>query len=953
MYEAWLSSNEKPLNTDYNAYVQEMKNAGFTNEKYTDIARQLIKLFHYRECLLMGNDRASFIQRYYTNDQGVSSHKDTDLNLSIESYFLEQLNTLFQTSFHSIYAIHDKEIEAEQNLPAFLKFFKQHFQSVENRKRFTQKLQLDFMDGCIKFLKKEKEEPGFFGRYLYFIDLLIGVMAATFAVAYFAINVLLIPTFGLACIGIISAALAGMCTHLIIINTASLYYQRNAMNRTAIHHAIESISQEQKRLKSLANNTVQTTHKDLDDLKKYDNQEESAFTRILKLKQDHAIALGGVRAWIREFASRFQESQFIQIDLSDRLKSIISDAHDQTESLTKTLNNIVSSTHPHAADMTVLTKFIAETSKYILSPQHQAFIHTFEYVQKTKEQVLEIVSSINHRHINTPLPAALTTFYTRAISEGGLGGLISDLTQARTMAPVVDDHIQPNSEHPYHRFLKASLAIDLKLNASTNASMILHGDTHYRQILGLSNAHTQTLEDKITPSNIKDYLDNSFNFLCSLNDYQHHCGWREPFQHHDHFILYRMLLIKQLANFADPNNTRVDKLVKLDIKRFAQEKLNCNADIAFDDILNQALLIEKSAHGGSIKDQLNKSHALSELSFIADAIRVDIAYCSTALCPQQLIQFEMQDYIKNNNDTLLLGLNTDDPLIPAYSEDFYNDINTAITSTEAFIKHIQTRPLIIQTKTIDRYYEAISSEIETITLQINRLIELETQQQVINNDELLKIKVKLEEFKTKYIPQTRIVLHAEEAFQTSDEEADEESSETSDDESTHTSVVEDPTVDNLTTQLSSVTQNIQDRLAAVFTAPIADTEQEHRHAVDPTFDCIATQLSSVAHDIQDSFAAIFPSTVAENKAEEKKSPSPTATEEVLEKELSLADKNKITLLQRYITHESEKKFLLFCHHTPEEKKLAAEEAIKDIQAHRPITNPVCLSNKHLQEIIGL
>lgn len=939
VYEAWVSSSEKPLNADYHAYVLEMKKAGFTDEKYAEIAGHLMKLFHYRECLLNGPVREEFIQRYYTNEKKLTTHNETDLNLSIETYFIEQLNTLFHDSFHSIYALHDKEIEAEKELPSFLKFFKQHFQSEDSRKRFTQNMQLQFMDGCIKFLKKEMEEPGFLGKYLYFIDTIIGLMAATLAVAYVAIHVFFISTFALVCIGVISACMTAMCTHLTILNTASLYYQRNTVNRAAIYHAVESITKEQKRLKNLTNNTVKTTSKDLDDLKKYDNKEKTGFANILQLKQEHTIALGGVRAWIREFASRFQESKFIQIDLSERLKSIISDAHDQTVSLANTLTRIVSSAHPYAADLTLLTKFIEATSQYILNPEHQAFIHTFEYVQKTKEQVLEIVSCIPERHINAPLPPALIAFYTRAINEGGLGGLISDLNQTKTLAPVVDEHTPADDAHPYHRFLKAALLIDLKLNASTNASMILHGDAHYRQILGLSTPHTQNLEEKITPANIENYLANSFNFLCSLNDYQNHCGWREPFQNHDQYILYRMLLIKQLANLADPNNVRVDKLVKSDIKRFAQEKLNCNAEVAFDDILNQALLVEKNPHSATIKDQFNKAHSVSELAFIANAIRVDIAYCSTTFCPQQLIQFEALDYFKNNNNSLLLGINTDDLLVPAYSEDFYNDMNQSITSTEDFITHIKTRPLLIQTKTIDRYYEVISSEIETIKIRINRLIELEAQQQPLNNTELTAIIAKLERFKTTHLPQTTTQLPTAAPVLSMNSSIPEQhiAADQTVDHAPAPTHVPESILNEVAEELSEMGDFFHEHIRAVFSGNLfADAKENHEEEKEDT------PTHNASHDIS-------PQQHADTKGETKDE-IPAKAEE--EENLTTVQKTKIAQLRAFIIHEDQKKFTLFCHHTTEEKKLAAADAIKDIKAHKDISNPVCFSNKHLKEIIG-
>ena len=921
LYESWKKSQDKPINRDYKTYVEDMRKAGFTDEKYSELASDLIKLFYYRECLLIGSMRSVFIDRYYNQQQNNNPMKINDLNLAIEVYFLEQLNSLFQQTFQSIYALHDKEIEDEKQLPAFIHFFKQHFKSEENQKRFTQKMQLDFMTQCIHFLQKQMDEPGFLGKHPYFIDSFAGLMAATIAVGYFAINVLFISTFGLVCIGVVSASIAAICTHLTINNIESIYYQRDKINRSAIHNAILSITKEQKRLAVLTQAVVQTSRKDLEDLKKYDNQDKSAFLNILKLKKERSIALGGVRAWIREFASRFQESEFIQINLSDRLKAIINDAHDQTEALEKNLTNILLASSPSSADNASLNKFIQDTSHYILNPKDQDFIRTFEYIQKTKEQVLEIVSSLPGTCASKALPASLIDFYTKSRADGGLGGLLSDLDQARTIAPVVADSVPTDSHHPYHQFLDTALTLDLKLNASFNASLILHGDSTYRHMLGLSCAHSQNVVKQINPSNIKSYLTASFDFLCSLNDYTNSRGWNEPFQNHTMYVLYRMLLIKQLASLADPNNIHVDKIVQEDIKRFAQEKLNCNADVAFDDIRHQALLINTHPNKKSIDDQFHKPHPLSELAFIADAIRVDIAYCSTALSPRQLINLEAQEFLKNNKGKLIFGINSSDALIPAFSDDFYKDVNDAIVTSSAFIKNISSHQLLVQTQSIARYFEVVLSEIESTKNQISQLIALETQIRPLNNDALLNIITKLNQFKKDLIPA-----------------------------STHTPPV------HVVAAIDTPNPN-----TALFIPehPNAQTLLQQR-AVESaesksTLDEIIEDLRDVTEHIEGNITNLFIPTHAEKKAEDQTHEQEIipCIEETPAKTLSAEDTIRINRLRAYMASEDKHRLLFFSHHTPQDKKTAAEQAILAIQEHKAIENKICHENKHLKDILGL
>ncbi|MFZ4077554.1 MAG: hypothetical protein ACOYKA_06180, partial [Legionellaceae bacterium] len=375
------------------------------------------------------------------------------------------------------------------------------------------------------------------------------------------------------------------------------------------------------------------------------------------------------------------------------------------------------------SDLRELRSLINDTTHYLSDKEEQGFIKTFECVQKIKEQVLEAVSAIPTRHVK-PLPPLLIQFYTRPLAEGGLGGLNSDLEQARTMAPIVSLSLPTDEHHPYHRFPSTALSMDIKLNSSQASAWILQGDTTYRRMLGLSSAKTVSGEHKITSSNIERYLTASFCFLCSLNDYTaEHSRWEEPFQNRDEFILYRMLLIKQLASWVDPNHMVLDSLTKEEIKTFAREKLKCNPDIAFDDILSQALLMNPNDGDTFIQDTLGKSHKITELSSVADAIRLDIAYGSSQLSPKQLAELAAHDFLTKNEGNILFGINAAELLIPASSNEFILNIRDAITTTTDFITNIQTDLLLRQTGTARLYQTVIHTEIERMIGQINTLSE--------------------------------------------------------------------------------------------------------------------------------------------------------------------------------------------------------------------------------------
>jgi len=286
------------------------------------------------------------------------------------------------------------------------------------------------------------------------------------------------------------------------------------------------------------------------------------------------------------------------------------------------------------------------------------------------------------------------------------------------LAPVVAMDIAANEHHPYQRFLDTAFAIQIKLNDAPHAAFILQGDTRYRNMLGLPSNQTVRIEEKINAANTQDYLDESFNFLCLLNEYEANIDWRGAFQNIDPFILYRMLLVKQLANLADPNNLRVDSLVKDEIKRFVRSKLNYNPDVAFDDILNQALLIKSGRCETTIRDTLGNPRLLSELSYIADAVRVDMAYVSSSMSPEQLVALEAERFLMTADDKIIFGYNSIGKLIPELSQDFCAKINDTIDVTKAFLAAISTNILLQQTSTIRLYLQMISNEVNRVKHQI-------------------------------------------------------------------------------------------------------------------------------------------------------------------------------------------------------------------------------------------
>ena len=784
VYEGWKKCKEKPSQVQLKKLEEAMKKDGFS-KKYNELAEGMVKLFHFRECLLLdldddkhGKMRDLFITRYFKDKA------QFDLNafkIAIEVFFLQELEHFFNNAFDEIYELHQQEIEDDEARNAFVKWFESQFKSTQKkRSRFTQQIQLQFMNQCLGFLESELEEKSVIGRFPKITSSLIGFTAACVVLGVLAAFVPVIPIIGLFGIGIVVLALAAVSTYFAITKIDKLYFKRDKENRAAIKNDIQHVGVRRDQLKKMVDRVVQTTVKEIAELKKYEKQDKKTLATFFGFKEQKNIAMGGWRAWYREYKKRFIENEIVEEDLKAVIKQIILDSKKQTSAIQTALLDYM----PHAGDshsrlapktdgekaLDVLRKFIQDTQDYLKGPENGDYKRTFELVQKIKEQILEIVAALpltkeqiaefanppqppyQAKHPIPPLPDFLVKFYTAPIAEGGLAGLAYELDQVRAFAPVVTQASVSNTDHfAEQNLMNTALAINNRLTTDPNRFYILQGDTDYRKLLGLSTYLSDNAPPMIA-STIKDYLGASFAFLCSLNNYEHNTAWDKPVQNTSEFILYRMLLLTQLANLCDPANTAVDDHVQLKIKEFAQENLNYDPDLAFDDITNQSILIhlepeQSDDHSDHIENEVGGKSKLSKLGYVTEAIRVDAAYVSTELSRQDLIHFAARDFLKEQfvdsninskkEDKIILGYS--ERLNPENSSNFFRKVNKAIDDTTLFWETIKTQELLQRTKTLDSYNGILVEEVKLLKSGIDKLKKILEKENKLTTDQMSEL----------------------------------------------------------------------------------------------------------------------------------------------------------------------------------------------------------------------
>ncbi|GGI81631.1 hypothetical protein [Legionella impletisoli] len=720
-YKAWKES-AKNASEDFSAFQEAMKQAGFNDERYNALSASLVKLFHFRECILLKlednngiNIREEFKTRYFPQEKGFD---EDALNLAIEAYFLDELNALFNSAFKDIYELQEDSIKDEKKNLIF-NWLKLFFEKPEHRQRFSQQMQIQFMEECLNYLETEMAEPSFYARHPYASASVMGLLGVLLALSL-AAAVIGGPIIGIVGIGLLGSCLAAASAYWALKKVEAVKYKRTGTNREAIAATIHNVTNECRRLDRLIKNSVDTSPLDVKLLQKY--QEDGSPSMFHKLclffDHHHEVAMGASTAWLREYASRYRHSKAIEIELGKAHQGIIERSERQTHELQKELAEWMLKGQ-HKSPPKKLQSFVYDSENYLRKPEHQVFIERFELTEKIRQQVLEIVGSLPYTTDTLSLPGLLIDFYTSPLHHGGLGGQLEDLAMARLLSPTT---------LPFDMLLLTAQRVSYAQSKSPYYTYLLKGDNLYRKMLGLSiQSNFELTEHNITPGNINHYLKHSFDFLFSLNEgisaRQGDVNLAKPFKLSHEFVLYRALLIKQLASIADPNNLRTDPIVRAEINRWIEEQLRISPTVVFNDVVNQSLFLEEDASSITILDPLGIAHPVSEISFIAEALRLDLAYASRSYTPSMLIDQEAKAFLskrKPHEKIIFCQRDTQTLMTPEDTETYHLKIKQVILNTSHFIEHLTHNNTIKKSKTLDCYLHDMILELQVLIEKIER-----------------------------------------------------------------------------------------------------------------------------------------------------------------------------------------------------------------------------------------
>lgn len=673
------------------------------------ISIELIKLFHFREMLLLGKIsrtptepevREEFIRRAKLKDQSAES-----INIAIEIYFAKELSKIFNTGFESLYKVHDVEIQSELQ-SSFIKWINQLSESDKVRQAFTQEIQLKFMLLSRDFLLEQMNQPGFMAKHPIVFSLIAGLIVAT------AIAVTITLTLGIAflwSIGSLTSVgflLASIGTFFIINKLDVITYKRTTENRAQIQNAITMINNEFLRLKKELIQSKETSTEDIENTRNFKHLNQ----KFLYAIEGEIVARGSVSGWLREYASRYRHSKAVEVDLGDQYKQLIIQSKNQTEHLIKSINK---------KETNLLKHWISGTRLYLGKEHHVEVIKEFELIQKIREQVLEIVCKTNYT------PPTLFVFYCTPVDKGGLGGNESDFAQIKRFAPVNTKN--GNSNNPYNYLCDIALNLFKKYEPEYASDFIFLGDPEYRQMLGMSRGDYGV---PVTEENIDVYLNNSYTFLLSLcNKIAPGLGLdplQQPARVKDEFILYRMLLLKQLANLSLPENKEVNTEVKLKIKRFIKYHFNLETEVIFDDLANQRFLLNKEVQTSQCyknSDQFVVTDV--ELENIRQAITLDVAYNSISFKLINVLDYCIDKFLhqRGGKPAKIFAYDTSEQeLNPQGTVQFSRTISQYCENTRTFLNKSHNNKTLTATNILDCYKYNVSLQVYKTQLRIIKSI---------------------------------------------------------------------------------------------------------------------------------------------------------------------------------------------------------------------------------------
>lgn len=577
-----------------------------------DLSDTIQKLMHLRTCLLRNtnNMRTEYL-RMSQLDQCKPALTKAEIDKAIHAFFANSLIDEVNKSVVTIYELNQEEIEKEGKKSIFTKAFRAlfpgHEPSVEDKHRFTELMVESLVTNIISFCENKMKEKGFLGRNPKTASAIAGlIFGLTTAMAAVGVCVALTTPFGWGMLAIAAVAFAVTA----IPGSLLTYKFRNFFGKYSLAHSVEEneglkkstkfLNDELVRMKVSVANKKATTQTNVDQLKKMaENKEDNdgVFSTLVKnikkvFANEGTYAVGTTDGWFRQLNMRFRTSKLIQDGLQPHLRVLEEQATKQISELQECL--LTGHLRANRVEYKKLFDFVNQTRAFMEKWRNGGTIAEFRLKEMIREEVLQIVAVAGIRDANNDqapieIPPFLKDFYTK-----DLGGSQDDLRMVRAMAKI--EMLLP-------------LAARLELALKDFSLTLLCGSNLYREKLSLGpiskglilGPHVPAANKKISEANIGEFLENSYQFLLTLDkdpeDPQEVPDFAREYTHTKLFTLYKTLWMKQLAELVDHTRPGFDAGISHQVMLFIEKKWNMkpeDVEEMFLQIEHQEFITEAS-----------------------------------------------------------------------------------------------------------------------------------------------------------------------------------------------------------------------------------------------------------------------------------------------------------------------------------------------------------------------
>ncbi|HSW70292.1 MAG TPA: hypothetical protein VLI69_09115 [Gammaproteobacteria bacterium] len=770
LYRSWLSGQNAHDTKELRAqFLKEMKEVGFNNAEYKALINDVLKLLVFRDCLLLNEKidkkAARGLRSQFIIDNNLQDLSKEEIDLAIEVFFQKKLNELINENFIRIFELHEKDIENAKNENSVWEFLKKLTKGAKEyskkRQVCTAQMQIAFLEGVAHCLDTSRNIPS--TRYRRFSRLTTTVFLGAAIGLGVAIGLAALP-FSLVTGAIIGSCILGAIAVQLAGKFSYFKYKRSQQDRKTLQATAIKMKAESKRLEILSKEVMNTGLVHQTSLKKFQGINTPGFFQRIHALYTHEtipeqVAMGTADVWLREYSERYRHSVFMEVDFQTTLKPLVERAARQTQDLQQELlAHMMMRNAQQQHDYPLLKKYIRDTQAFLKAKDgKQAELRAmlaelFNIQEKIKEQVLEIVSVVTMNNGN--LPVELVNFYVDV-----LHGSRQDLDAIRRLNSLEAIRIaageikQVAAEEVKQEGEAKQVQERLKSRMEDQSLPILAGSDSYRVKMGAHNNNgwgeapdglicsDGALIKPMTSENIQKYLEDSLTFLLSLDlrGGTPPVGLDVGYTHSSQYMIYRAMLLKQLAELVDPAHKKYQPALKDKILSFAEKSLLLdNPKRFFSEMQHQDRVVpqrDDAAQPAEAKEDKNELGKTFNDS-IVDATRVSITYDKKEMTARRLIeQYVVPSTLVQSSS--LFGLNGKILAklgIPTSQTSLMN-LQKTISHTEKLFHAILIHPRLISYKAHEVYLRAALEHIDQLN---NQILERERQGQ-LNGKEIANL----------------------------------------------------------------------------------------------------------------------------------------------------------------------------------------------------------------------